>query len=155
MTSGELIDLGIKIVALVVAFVTLIKGLIEYRKQGLTKRAEVFLQMRARLRQDQSFSTICDLLERDSPELCNIPLVERDRFIGFFEELALMRNSGLINEEVTLYMFGYFAIRCYHSVNFWAGLNRKQPLWSMFMDFAQQMDKSHKAFKYDRRRFRL
>jgi hypothetical protein len=155
MTDEQLIDLGLKTLVFVVALATLIKGLVEYRKQGSTKRAEIFLQMRARLRQDQSFSKICDMLEVDSPELRDIPLVERDRFIGFFEELALMRNSGLITEQVTLYMFGYFAIRCYHSKNFWFGLNRDQPLWSLFMDFSKQMDVAHNEFKYDRRQFRI
>jgi hypothetical protein len=155
MTQAELFDLGIKALAFIAAVGTLIKGLVEYRKQGLTKRAEIFLEMRARLRQDDSFSKICDMLETDSAELRNIPLVERDRFIGFFEELALMSNSGLVNEQVTLYMFGYFAIRCYHSRNFWTGLNRDQPLWSLFMDFAKQMDRAHAQFKYDRKQFRL
>ena len=155
MDTPQLVDIALKALAFVVALATLIKGLVEYRKQGATKRAEMFLQLRTRLRQDASFSRICDLLEVDSHELRDIPLVERDRFIGFFEELALMRNSGLINEDVTLYMFGYFAIRCYHSENFWFNLNKDQPLWSLFMDFAIQMDRAHKEFKYERARFRL
>jgi hypothetical protein len=142
-------------VGVLVAAFTLIKGLIEYRKQGLTKRAEIFLQLRTRLRQDPQFSKLCDLLEVDSPELRSVPLVERDRFIGFFEELALMRNSGLINDQVCLYMFGYFAIRCLHSNNFWHDLNRDQQLWALFMDFAKQMDEAHKSFKYEAKCFRL
>ena len=40
-------------------------------------------------------------------------------------------------EVVALYMFGYFAIRCHDSKNFWAGLNCEQVLWSLFMDFAR------------------
>ncbi len=154
-TPPQFIDLGLKALAIVVALATLIKGVIEYHKQGATKRAEVFLQLRTRLRQDAVFSRICDLLEVDSIELRQIQLVERDRFIGFFEELALLRNSGLINEDVTLYMFGYFAIRCYESKNFWFDLNKDQPLWSLFMDFAKQMDRAHKEFKYEPAKFRL
>lgn len=155
MTYEQLLDLAIKALAFAVAAGTLLKGLVEYRKQGLTRRAEVFLQMRARLRQDESFSKLCDLLELDSPELLDIPLVERDRFIGFFEELALLRNSGLINDQVTLYMFGYYAIKCLHSRNFWADLNKEQPLWSLFMDFAKEMDRIQNEFRYDPRQFRL
>jgi hypothetical protein len=142
-------------VGVLVAAFTLVKGLIEYRKQGVTKRAEIFLQLRTRLRQDPQFSRLCDLLEVNSPELRGIPLVERDRFIGFFEELALMRNSGLINDQVSLYMFGYFAIRCLHSKNFWHDLNRDQPLWALFVDFAQQMEAAQKSFKYEPKAFRL
>ncbi len=141
--------------SVLVAAFTLAKGLIEYRKQGVTKRVELFLQLRTRLRHDPVFVKICDLLEVDSKELQDIPLVERDRFIGFFEELALIRNSGLINDQVSLYMFGYFAIRCYQSSNFWHGLNRNQPFWSLFMDFAQQMESAQRTFQYDRRDFYL
>jgi hypothetical protein len=40
-------------------------------------------------------------------------------FLGFFEEVALMMNSGLIRKEVAHYMFGYYAIHCWDSKNFW------------------------------------
>lgn len=133
----------------------LLKAFLEYRMQGIAKRAEIFLQLRSRLRQDPVFADICNLLETDSEALREIPLVERDRFVGFFEELALLRNSGFLNDHVTLYMFGYFAIRCHQSENFWFGLNRDQPLWSAFDDFAREMTVAHAEFVYDPRRFRL
>lgn len=155
MDLKDYLTLTIAAAGVVAAVGTMIKGLIEYRQQGVTKRAEIFLQMRARLRQDPSFSRICGLLELDSPELREIPLVERDRFVGFFEELALMKNSRLINDQVALYMFGYFAIRCYKSSNFWGDLNKNQPLWSLFMDFAQQMETAQRKFKYSPQAFRL
>ena len=138
-----------------VAAIVAIKGFIEYRLQGAAKRSDIFLAMRSRLRNDASFAKICDLLERNDPELAQIPLIERDRFIGFFEELAILKNSGLLNDSITLYMFGYFAIRCYDSTNFWAGLNRKQPLWSLFMDFAKQQKEAEQGFTFQRQRFRL
>jgi hypothetical protein len=52
-------------------------------------------------------------------------------------------------------MFGYFAIKCYESKAFWKGLNRHQPLFSLFMDFAQRMSEEQKGFKFDRRKLRL
>ena len=155
MIPSEVVTAIISIVALVFTFVSVLQGLIEYRKQGVSKRAETFLQMRSRLREDVTFSRICELLETDSEELRSIPIVDKDRFIGFFEELALMKNSGLINESVTLYMFGYFAIRCYDSQNFWYNLNREQPLWSLFMDFAKQMKASEQKFQFERKHFHL
>jgi len=75
--------------------------------------------------------------------------------VGFFEEFALLKNSGLINDEVALYMFGYFAIKCIDSQNFWFDLNKKQPLWGAFMDFAKEMKAMHKGYKYDKSRFHL
>lgn len=138
-----------------VATIILSKAFLEYRLQGIGKRAEIFLQLRSRLRQDPSFARICDLLETDSEKLRKIPLVERDRLVGFFEELALLRNSGFLGDHVTLYMFGHFAIRCHESENFWFDLNRTQPLWSAFDDFAREMKGAQKDFVYDARRFRL
>jgi len=111
----DILTISLAAIGSAIALISLIKALIEYQKQGITKRSEIFLNMRSRLREDKSFSKICDFLERDDPKLREIPFVERDRFLAFFEELALLKNSGLINDEVTLYMFGYFAIRCVNS----------------------------------------
>jgi hypothetical protein len=141
-----------------VAFFTIIsvlKGLVEYKKQGITKRTELFIQMRSRLREDRTFARICELLEEDDELLRDIPLIEKDRFLGFFEELALMKNSGLINDRVALYMFGYYAIRCFESKNFWYNLNREEPLWSLFIDFAEQMKIAEHRFQYKREEFHL
>lgn len=92
--------------AVLLTSVSFIRGAIEYRKQGLTKRAELFLTLRTRLREDATFARICDRLESDDEELRNELLVDKDRFIGFFEELALFCNSRLIRDHVAFYMFG-------------------------------------------------
>lgn len=155
MELKDIISITLGSLGSTIALVSLVKALIEYNKQGITKRSEIFLNMRSRLRQDESFSNICDLLERDDQKLRDIPLVERDRFVGFFEEFVLLKNSGLINDEVALYMFGYFAIKCIDSKNFWYNLNKEQPLWGAFMDFATQMKCMHKDYKYDCSRFHL
>lgn len=149
------ITLGISAVTLLIAAILAVKAPREYKLQNATKRSEIFLQMRTRLRTDQSFASICDKLEVDAEELAAIPLIERDRFVGFFEELAILNNTGLISNALALYMFGYFAIKCYESKAFWKGLNRHQPLWSLFMDFAKRMSEEQKRFKFDRRKLRL
>jgi hypothetical protein len=132
-----------------IALATLFKAIIEYKRNASTKRLELFLAMRTRLRQDKEFIEICELLEMDDERLRSIPLVQKDRFTGFFEELAIMRNSGLINDAVTLYMFGYWAIRCNQSDNFWYGLNRNQALWSLFFSFATDMERAHATFAFN------
>jgi hypothetical protein len=111
--------------------------------------------MRSRLREDSNFIEICELLEGDDPKLRAIPLVQKDRFTGFFEELAIMRNSGLMTDELALYMFGYYAILCDKSKNYWHGLNKKQALWSLFFDFASDMERQQKSYLYDRTRLNL
>jgi len=142
-------------VGVTVAVVTAIMALVEFRKQGITKRAEIFLQMRSRLREDASFKEICQMLETDNELLKQISLIEKDRFLGFFEELALIKKSGFINDDVSLYMFGYYAIKCLESENFWVGLNKSHNLWNLFMDFAHQMKAARDSFTYDGQNFHL
>lgn len=155
MDSKDILTLAIAGTAATVALATLIKAIIEYQRNATTKRLELFLTMRTRLRLDKEFVEICDLLEGDSEKLRSIPLVQKDRFTGFFEELAIMRNSGLLNEQVTLYMFGYWAIRCNRSRNFWDGLNRDQALWSLFFHFAEEMEVAQKSFRFQPTKYHL
>ena len=155
MELKDKITIAISSIGAAIAIITAIKALIEYRKQGITKRAEIFLQMRSRLREDPSFKNICQLLETDDEELKEVSLIEKDRFIGFFEEFALMKNSGFINNHVSFYMFGYFAVKCLGSQNFWYKLNKTHNLWALFMDFAKQMKEAQQSFEYDRKNFHL
>lgn len=142
-------------VTAVIALAALAKAIFEYKRNTAAKRMEMFLAMRTRLREDKDFVEICEMLERDDEKLKTIPLVQKDRFTGFFEELAIMRNSGLINCQVTLYMFGYWAIRCNKSRHFWHGLNRKQALWSLFFSFADDMEKAHDSFRFTKNDYHL
>jgi hypothetical protein len=155
MELKDILTLIISAVAVIVGFITLIKGLIEFRKSTVTKRLELFLSMRSRLREDSNFIEICELLEGDHAKLRAIPLVQKDRFTGFFEELAVMRNSGLMTDELALYMFGYYAILCNKSENYWHGLNKKQVLWSLFFDFASDMERQRDSYRYHRKRLTL
>src|SRR6266436_8368080 len=151
----ETLPLVISGVVAAVGLFTLIKGLIEFRKSTVTKRLELFLSMRTRLREDVEFIVICALLEHDDKKLREIPLIQKDRFTGFFEELAIMRNSDLMTDELALYMFGYYAILCKKSENFWYLLNKKEVFWSLFFDFASDMEERQNSYQYDRRRLTL
>ena len=155
MELKDILSLTLGSVVAAVGLANLIRAIIEYRRNATTKRLELFLLMRTRLREDPTFKEICGLLETDDPKLREIPLFEKDRFTGFFEELAIFHDSDLIGDDVALYMFGYYAIRCNQSKNFWHGLSRSQPLWSLFFSFAEDMEDAEKVFKFDRRRFRL
>ena len=155
MDLKDVLTVTIGALGVTIAATTAIKALIEFRKQGVTKRAEIFLQMRSRLREDPSFKEICQMLESDNEMLRQISLIEKDRFLGFFEELALIKKSGFINDDVCFYMFGYFAIKCLDSENFWADLNRSHNLWNLFMDFAQHMKNTRDTFSYEGKNFRL
>jgi hypothetical protein len=139
----------------VFALITLFQGLVEYIRQGSQKRAELFMEMRRRLKENESFKEILALLEKDEPALEAIPFKDKRDLLGFFEEIALMTHSGLIRKEVAGYMFGYYAIRCWESEHFWNNIMRWHDAWSLFRDFVEQMTALEKSFKYERRKFRL
>src|SRR5688572_11619154 len=118
MTLSEWTDLA-TIGGTVVALCVLAKGVLEYAAQGAQKRAEQFFAIRGRLKDNQSLKEICDLLELDDPGLAHVAFKDKRDFLGLFEEVTLLMNSGLIRKPVAHYMFGYYAIRCWESVNFW------------------------------------
>ena len=139
----------------VIALLTFITGVIEYSRQGAQKRAEHFLEMRKRLKDNQTFKHICDLLEGDNPELLNVSFKDKRDLLGFFEEVALMMNSNLIRREVAHYMFGYYAIRCWQSENFWSNVARNSMYWKLFRDFAIEMEKVEKSFSFNSAKFKF
>ena len=154
MTLSEWKDLA-AVVGAVIALITLVKAVIEYAHQGAQKRAEYFLEMRKRLKENTSFREICALLETDDPNLQAVPFKEKRDLLGFFEEVALMVNSGLIRREVAHYMFGYYAIRCWESDHFWSDVNRGSTYWELFKDFSLQMKEMESSFRYSARSFRF
>ena len=127
------------IVGAIVALVTLIKGVFEYTKQGAQKRYEMFSQVRSKLKDTREYQEICSSLEENSERLLNIEFKHKRDFLGLFEEVAIMLNSRLISKEVAFYMFGYYAIRCWESSNFWSGVNKESLYWSVFSNFVTKM----------------
>ncbi len=146
----EQVKIVAEIVVAITAIITLMKGVYEYTKQAAQKRAEHFIKMRDRY---DSFFDICSLLEKDGSserarqELSNLLFERKRAFLGFYEESALMMQSGLIKKKVAHYMFGYYAIRCWSNRAFWdtpnSTLNRDSEYWGLFRTFVQTMEKSH------------
>jgi hypothetical protein len=122
-----------------IATATLVKGLFEYQKQTALKRAEHFFKLRERLKENESFKEICNLLDHDDPKIAEIPFKDKRDFLGLFEEVALALNSGLIRAPVAQYMFGYYAIRCWDNDKFWEDVNRNSIYWSLFRHFVEKM----------------
>ncbi|MAU10041.1 MAG: hypothetical protein CL607_09490 [Anaerolineaceae bacterium] len=131
----------IPIIGGLVALGSFVLAVVEYQRQGALKRAEHFFVMRKSYREDSDFQKISDLLEDDSQELKKIPYADKRRFLGFYEEIALMMNSGLVRKELAHYMFGYDAIRCLESEHFWVGAapDLDSKYWILFNTFAKQM----------------
>lgn len=127
----------------VVALGKRIKGTLEYVKQGTLKRAKLFFQMEERY---NKFLYLFNMLDHQKDEtvrneLQDLPFEKKLDFLGFYEELAMMVESGLIRRTVAHYMYGYYAIACLDSDAFWTEEEREDPYWSLFKRFAEQSKK--------------
>lgn len=141
------------VVAAAATLVTLIKGTIEYIKQGTQKRAELFLQMREKL---ERFRDICGMLEHQGKEHGNtliehLSFDKKQAFVGFFEEIAILNASGLMKTRAVHYMFGYYALMCWKSDAFWNGSDsnfyRGNMHWGVFNAFVEKMAKEEGSFQ--------
>ena len=131
--------------AFAIAAGTFLKGVLEYRNQNALKRFEKFAELEERLLKDDIYH-ICFLLETNSPELRDIERKERQKFLGFYEQIAIMHNSKIIRSDIAHYMFGYYAIRCYGSDHFWHDMDRESGYWALFKVFAVEMRKMDAGF---------
>ena len=139
----------------IVALLTFIHAILEYTRQGAQKRAEQFVTLRRRLKENPAFSTITALLYDDHVDLrTHSPQDKRD-YLGLLEEVALLLNSRLIRPDVAHYMFGYYVVRCSESVNFWENIERDSIYWTLFHDFARRMKAEESRFRYRRRKLRF
>lgn len=107
--------------------------------QGKQKRAEIFLKKQGEYFGNKSFSEIRGLLEKDDPQLQDIGFEEKRAYLTFFEEIAVLKNSQLVNGDLAYYMFGYYAIKCLESENFWPNINKQDIFWNVFFHFATEM----------------
>lgn len=139
----------------VVALIALVKGVYEYIKQGSQKRAEQFIGMQKRFDENKLFREISSLTETDDPKLKDLSYKDKLDYLAFFEEIALLVNSNLISKEISHYMFGYFAIKCWKSKNFWTDLERESIYWVVFKTFVEKMQEIEKHFTYDEKKLRF
>jgi len=143
------------IIGVLIAAIALIKGVLEYVRQGAQKRAEYFLAMQKRLVENETFLNILNLLEFDDPKVTEIPFKHKRELLGLFEEVSIMLNSGLIRKSVAHYMFGYYAVDCWESDAFWRGMDRNSPHWIVFKNFALEMKHVGETLKYRRSQYRF
>lgn len=137
--NKDILTILISLFAGLLAFATLLKAIIEYRLQGRQKRAELFDKFKITLMTENRIIKINSLLEDDRLELAQIPLIDRYYFLGYYEQISIAVNSGLIKKDVAHYMFGYFALCCWKSNNFWKGINKHSYYWSVFKKYVDSM----------------
>lgn len=117
----------------------LYRGVVEFQLQGKQKRAEIFLKKQGEFFGNVLFNDLRTLLESDSEELRTRPFEQKRAYLTFFEEIAILKNSGLVNPDLAYYMFGYYAVRCLESQNFWYDINKADAFWNVFNRFAGEM----------------
>lgn len=135
----ELIRTITFIVTAIVAIMTLIKSNYQYRLSVKQKRIELYETYRIKLNENEAINSIVDALVNDNENIRNIRKIDKFLFLGFYEDIALLMNTGLIKPEIAHYMFGYYAIICWENNLFWKDINRESHYWRVFKEFVQQM----------------
>ena len=163
--SATDVTVAVAVVGAIVALATLIKALMEYTQQGRQKRAEHFFELRRKLKDSDEFVRVAQLIDETyaeeslssqaCQELSELSFTIKRDYLGLFEEVAIAMNSGLIRPQVAHYMFGYYAILCWESDEFWRDVNRLSPYWSLFEDFYGQMKSEQERFEFRRDDFRF
>jgi hypothetical protein len=126
---------------------TFIMSFIENRKQGRQKRVELYNEITKRFQDNADFQKIRRLLnETDQLGLKDVDRRLRRDYAAFFEDIAILRNSGLIRKEVACYMFSHDAIECWDSEIFWQDFKsrRNDEYWGMLRLFVDEMRKLRK-----------
>ncbi len=133
------------IVAILGGFFSLVLvflALIQYQKAEKQRRAEHFFKLREKYNTDAVFVKIREKIDhQDSPQQGEeaIKLDEQRKFLGFYEEIAIMVNSGLIKQELAFYMFGYYAIQAAEMGDFKSYIEEDREYWGLFIQFAGRM----------------
>ena len=152
--AKDIATLAGAVIAALTFLVSSFLGISEYLIQGVQKRVEHFIALRKNLDEDEMLRQVVDALD-DNEDLLDdrkkIPPGNKRYFLAFFEQIALMMNSGLISIEVANYMFGYYAIKCWHTKTFWKNMKQEKNdcHWSLFKDFVKQMEKQDKILRRD------
>ena len=142
--TGMTIETGRDIAAIasgLVASITLFWAVFTYARSLAMTRADRFLAMRIRFKENETFASLFELLtKKHSPELRQLSYRDKQLFLGFYEEIALLVNTGLMNKHAAHYMFSYYAIRCWNSPDFWCGMDRESRFWRLFRNFVKEME---------------
>jgi hypothetical protein len=132
----------ISTLTLVVGVFTFMVAIHEYNRQNRVKRFEIFQGMNKRF-DDETFKKLREYLDNDDHELEDCDYITKYNFVGFFEEIAISVRTKVMSREVAYYMFGYYALQCYRSANYWKGaklLIKDSDYWSLFRHFAKEME---------------
>jgi hypothetical protein len=118
---------------------TFIKSIWEYKKENSLKRFEKYQAITREWNQNAETQEIIRLLDEKQESLRDYDVKTKQDFIDRYEDVAVMYESGLMRRSIAFYMFGYYAIRCNDSEEFWTGLETNSAYHSLFRRFAKEM----------------
>jgi hypothetical protein len=140
------------VIAGLVALITFVTGTYQFIRQSRMVRTDQFVQMRRRFLENPAFRDILNLLATDDPALAHCSVQDRRNLVGFLEEVGLMVKSDMIRPAVAHYMFGYYVRAIARSEHFWEGLDPHSEYWTVFREFAENLDRqkttSTKALRF-------
>ena len=109
------------------------------QKEHQLRRTEFTLAQHRRLFDDADLRMVLRYIDGDQSQLAEKEIIQAKRkFLTFFEELVLLRNSGYVSQPVALYMFGYYAYAAHNGPNFRVGIGYHREHWGLFMSFAEE-----------------
>jgi hypothetical protein len=116
------------------------------------KRSELFLKMRDYFRTSESLGPLGNLIEvTDQTEIDKIDVDSRSELPAFFEDLAIIVNSGTVGADVAHYFFGYYVIKCWDNDAYWKDMreSKDDPYWRLLKLFVAEMRKQGTKLKAD------
>jgi hypothetical protein len=151
----ELAKAIVQSVAVTVAICTFLWGIFVYRSQkkrdhklevakDRLSRFEKFQDFQKRYREDDALTKVKKWIyseQHSSPDLPKPSDYELKQFMIFFEEIAIMINSGLMRDDVAAYTIGIDAARFYDTVNTY----HRDEYFRLFNSFALRMQERYRT----------
>jgi len=127
-------------VSMVVAVATLVKAVMEYRLQNSLKRFEKYQEVNKVYQESSTLTSLRDALEAGGRELADFDPLEKLKFMSFYQDIAMMCQSGLMRIEVAAYLFGFDTRIASTSKEFVSNLGdvRNDPNWILFWAFCER-----------------
>jgi hypothetical protein len=133
----------ITLVGVAISSLLFIIAVLSYKKAEKQKRAEHFFKLRDKYNSEEPFLKIRQIIDSaDKGEIKSSLQLNTDearRVLGFYEEIAILVNSGLLNKNLAYYMFGYYAINCSEMKIFESYMQGEEKYWMVFTQFVEKM----------------
>lgn len=149
---GKAIDMSlddfknwVTIIGTFFAVLVALKGILEYSHQNAMRRLELFQAMRRRYDESPAMNRVRAALEAEEESvLASVPKADKVEFAAFYEDLALMVDTGMMRPLIAQYWFGYYVALADGEQSFWSDMNPDLVYWKVFRRFAKKMRQGEK-----------